>query len=573
MLSDLLSHKNVSELTSLWQSTPFIQLGLKSAIPIPSFTKPSLTRWEVFQIAEKLSYQLPKGDFSVILLFQQRHHFLIGLLATALKNGRCILPPNLADTTLNDLSKKTSNLYVMAEHCPPPLSNQTLITEQTITLLMHNVQKNPRPFNSEILKNYLQTVQDAEIWLFTSGTTGTPKQVIKTWKSMILSAELAIKRFQLMHPHYIVATVPCQHMFGLETTIFWPLFSTSTLWFERPIFPEDILEALNANVQHSTYLISTPLHLQKILAFKLQWPGHLSHILSATAPLPLTTAQEIEASFNAHVLEVYGSTETASIASRQPTKSQNWQAYEQVLFQTHQNQVSVKTPGLTKFQPLNDQIKQIDDTHFVLGQRDTDLIKVAGKRASLTELNQHLQNISKVSEAVFIQPEDSERLMAFVVSTLSSSEILNKLRQSIDPVFLPRPIHFITELPRNELGKILYNQLLSKRTHDAMLLQSNFQISAQHPCLKGHFKNQPIVPGVVLLEQVEHFIRIELTQWKIIELKQVKFIAKVLPDENIEVQLHLEKLKSLQTITFNLQKTAEGTTFIVATGKFKLSVI
>ncbi|VAW46062.1 FIGfam138462: Acyl-CoA synthetase, AMP-(fatty) acid ligase [hydrothermal vent metagenome] len=455
MLSYLLDNEKFSELFSLWQSTPFIYFGLNSE-------KPSLTRWEIFQVAEQLSHQLPKNDFSVILLFQQRHHFLIGLLATALKNGRCILPPNLADITLNNLAKQHPNAYVMAEHCPQRLKKQMFITDKAITQLIHKVQAKPTPFSKKALTAYLNTIQNAEIWLFTSGTTATPKQVIKTWKNMMLSAEIAIKRFQLMQSHYIVATVPSQHMFGLETTIFWPLFSASCQWFDRPIFPEDILEALNANTQHPTYLISTPLHLQKILEFKLYWPYHLSYVLSATAPLSLKYAQKIEASFNVNVFEIYGSTETASIASRQTTQSKYWQAYEEVVFQTHQNQILVKTPGLVSFQHLNDQIEQIDCSHFILGQRDADLIKVSGKRASLTELNQCLQNIPNVSEGIFLPSKNSERLMAFVVSSLPAVEILAALRESIDPVFLPRPLHFIEVLPRNDIGKIMYNQLLSK---------------------------------------------------------------------------------------------------------------
>ncbi|VAW49517.1 hypothetical protein MNBD_GAMMA03-1931 [hydrothermal vent metagenome] len=106
-----------------------------------------------------------------------------------------------------------------------------------------------------------------------------------------------------------------------------------------------------------------------------------------------------------------------------------------------------------------------------------------------------------------------------------------------------------------------------------MLLHTHFKISAQHPCLKGHFNNHPIVPGVVLLEQVESFTLTELMQWKIIELKQVKFIATVLPEERIEIEINLDKLNTHQVITFNLRNTLKDNTTLVATGKFQLSLI
>lgn len=455
MLSYLLNDEDDIELTHLWQTSPFIYIDANAP---SSF----LTRWEVFQVAQLLSQQLPEGNFSVILLFQKRHHFLIGLLSTAMSNGHCILPPNLAEQTLINLKNENHNPYLLADYLPCSLEQEFQITEQIIAPLIQQIQNKPVPFDKMALIDTLSAIQQAEIWLYTSGSTGVPKKIIKTWQNMILSAELAIERFQLMQPCYLVATVPSQHMFGLETTIFWPLFSKASIWFERQIFPEDILASLNTNTKHPACLVSTPLHLKNILAFGLDWPKHLTRILSATAPLSVALAKQIESVFNATVFEVYGSTETASIASRQTIHSKNWHAYKQVEFQYCQQKTSVKTPGLVSFQCLNDQIEQIDGTHFKLGKRDSDLIKVAGKRASLAQLNQYLQNIAGVSEAVFIQPKSSERLTAFVVSTLSQAQILSALRQTIDPVFLPRPLRFIEALPRNEVGKVMYNQLLLK---------------------------------------------------------------------------------------------------------------
>jgi len=47
------------------------------------------------------------------------------------------------------------------------------------------------------------------------------------------------------------------------------------------------------------------------------------------------------------------------------------------------------------------------------------------------------------------------RLAAYVVAPgLSSEALMNALRQRIDAAFLPRPLHFVNALPRNETGKL-----------------------------------------------------------------------------------------------------------------------
>ncbi len=393
----------------------------------------------------------------------------------AMQHGRVVLPPNLAENTLKRLQRELPKLIVLADELPKNLEtaetserasktekNQTTthISALQIDELIQTVKQQERAFERSTLLTTFNAIQDAEIWLYTSGSTGEPKKIIKTWQQMIHSAGLAIDRFELMQPCYLVGTVPSQHMFGLETTIFWPLFSNATLWHAHPIFPEDIIAALLQNSAVPAFLVSTPLHLKKLLAFNLQWPNHLTRLLSATAPLSQTLAETLEHTLSAEVNEVYGSTETASIASRQPSKSEIWHAYDTVTFTLQADErYAVKLPGLVGYQPLNDRLELLDPSHFKLGKRDSDLIKVAGKRVSLTELNQHLHAIPGMVEGVFVQSESTERLTAFVVTLLTPSDILAALRQSIDPLFLPRPIIYLDALPRSELGKILYNEL------------------------------------------------------------------------------------------------------------------
>ena len=439
----------------LWFSEPFIYISSTGAF---------LTRWEIVQAAEKLSDILFRPDHSQsvsgLILYEQRHHFLIALLALALNKGAAILPPDLTSNALNKLTSSNPKLVVLADNAPAELQTQSTIQSHQIDAALAHVKSNPLPFSANKLNNTLSSISDAKILLYTSGTTGEPKEIIKTWNEMTLSALVAIERFNLQEPTYIVGTVPSQHMFGLETTIFWPLFSKATLWCGRPIFPEDIIAALSVNNTQPGLLVSTPLHLDKISAFELNWPKHLSRILSATAPLLPELAEQVEQKLKVQLFEVYGSTETASIASRQTARSDLWTCYSNIEFKPLENgRYSVKTPGSECYHALNDQIELDEDNTFKLGKRDSDLIKIAGKRASLTELNYHLNAIEGVIEGTFLLPISAQRLTLFVVTSLSRETLLLELRKSVDSVFLPRPIIFLDALPRSNVGKISLTHL------------------------------------------------------------------------------------------------------------------
>lgn len=65
-----------------------------------------------------------------------------------------------------------------------------------------------------------------------------------------------------------------------------------------------------------------------------------------------------------------------------------------------------------------------------------------------------------------------------------------------------------------------------------------FTIAADHPCLAGHFPGRPLVPGVVLLEQVLHAIeRQSGLDVAALRLPQVKFLAPLLPGQMASVEL------------------------------------
>jgi 3-hydroxymyristoyl/3-hydroxydecanoyl-(acyl carrier protein) dehydratase len=64
--------------------------------------------------------------------------------------------------------------------------------------------------------------------------------------------------------------------------------------------------------------------------------------------------------------------------------------------------------------------------------------------------------------------------------------------------------------------------------------QTSLSIAADHPAFAGHFPNAPIVPGVVLLDEVIHVIvadsGLSVTAWQI---SSVKFLSPLKPGESV----------------------------------------
>jgi acyl-coenzyme A synthetase/AMP-(fatty) acid ligase len=246
-------------------------------------------------------------------------------------------------------------------------------------------------------------------------------------------------------------------MYGLELSVLLPLRSRAAIHSGHPFFPADIARAL-AQVPAPRMLVTTPHHLRALLRADIALPA-LDAIVSATAPLDSQLADAAEIRYSTHVIELFGSTETCVIARRRAARDEPWDLYPGVSLQPQPDGTLVDAPYFPAPTLLHDIVELLPDRSFRLCGRNGDLLEIAGKRASLADLNRRLLAIPGVNEGVVFQLDADavgvRRLAALAVApNLAAPQILEVLRAGVDPVFLPRPLKIVDALPRNAAGKL-----------------------------------------------------------------------------------------------------------------------
>lgn len=397
---------------------------------------------EIRQLAEILPQRR-----HVLNLCTDRYRFLTLFCAALLRGQTNLLPPNHAENTLQRLHASHPDAYGMSD--------------KPLTVPGLDLMPFPDLPCEDTLATDVPAIEGSHVAAiaFTSGSTGEPQAHPKTWASLVRQAQLQAAGLGLAAGVNILGTVPPQHMYGLESTLMMTLHNGGALHAGQPLFPADIRRALE-ELPVPRVLVTTPLHLRICLEEPNALPP-LALILSAAAPLSVELAQHAEQCFDAPVKEIYGCTEAGAIACRRTVLGADWETLAGIAIHNDEDGQAWATGGhLESPVPLQDVIETgTGGDRFRLLGRKADQVKIAGKRASLGDLNRQLNQIPGVRDGVFFAPDGqagmAPRLIALVVAPeLRESEILAALRHRIDPAFLPRPLYLIDALPRTTTGKL-----------------------------------------------------------------------------------------------------------------------
>jgi acyl-coenzyme A synthetase/AMP-(fatty) acid ligase len=389
-----------------------------------------------------LAARLPRAA-QVVNLCRDRYRFAVGFAAALARQQVSLLPPHDAPEMLRSLAADYPESYCLTDDgsheggFPYPRDLALPAARPAV----------PR-FPAD---------QPAAV-LFTSGSTGRPQPHARSWGDLVNSARAAGERLGVasLHNASLLGTVPHQHSYGLESVLMLALQHGLVQQAAQPFFPADIIAAL-ATAPRPRILVTTPVHLRVLLAQPGEVPP-VDLLLSATAPLSASLAREAEARFARVLHEIYGCSEAGQIATRRTALTEEWRCLPGITLRQDAAGTFVSGVPIAQETLLSDVIELRNPEQFLLGGRIADLVNIAGKRASLANLNYHLNAIEGVLDGAFIAPDDDDsisRLVAFAVAPgLSANTVLAALRQRIDPAFLPRPLHLVAALPRNAMGKL-----------------------------------------------------------------------------------------------------------------------
>lgn len=388
--------------------------------------------------------RLPDCDY-ILNLCSDRYAFTVGFLA-ALVNGQItLLPPDKRPATLQALAARYGSVGVFND-APPPLA------------LPHCLWQQNAGGAGVAMPAAIPAERVAAI-VHTSGSSGEPRPHPKTWGMLVRRARAVGRRLGLVEPQALklVATVPAQHMYGLENSVMLALQCGGAVCASRPFFAADVAAAL-AEGEADNLLVTTPIHLKALYTTPADY-RRVRLALSSTAPLAPAAARAAETCLDAPILEIYGSSETGVAAMRRTAAGEPWRPVDGVRVTAVADGALVEDVATGATVRLEDNVSVAADGSFVLGARHGDVVKVGGKRASLSALTAALLDIPGVDDGVFLAPAAkggaAARLVAFAVApSLDEAALLAALRERIDAVFLPRPLVRVGALPRNATGKL-----------------------------------------------------------------------------------------------------------------------
>jgi benzoate-CoA ligase len=340
---------------------------------------------------------------------------------------------------------------------------------------------------------------DAGFWLYSSGSTGSPKGCVHLHHDMVVATESYARGIlQINEKDRCYSVAKLFFAYGLGNAGYFPLAvgATTILSPARPT-PEIIF----ANIERyrPTLFYSVPTNFAALLAYRREGRdfdlSSIRHAISAGEPLPAVLFQRFKDRFGVEILDALGSTEMLHmVISNRPgdvrpgSSGKVIPGYQARIVDENDRDVprgeigtllincdatcagywnqheKTKSSFLGPWFRTGDKYYQDEDGYFWYAGRADDLFKVSGQWLSPTEVEAALISHPSVLEAAVVAGEDRDGVLkpaAYVVLNPGYSgsnglalELQNWVGEKLGGYKKPRWVEFVAELPKTATGKL-----------------------------------------------------------------------------------------------------------------------
>ena len=229
-----------------------------------------------------------------------------------------------------------------------------------------------------------------QINLFTSGSTGVPKNIMKTIYNFEAEAQSIIDEFNLSGDYIIASTTSSAHSFGITFNFILPFLGGFKINRKKVEFPEHL------NIKDKYILISTPSFMEKLAKYDFEFEYPPERIFLAGAKMK-PELYDYYSRFT-DVIDIYGSTETGDIGWKRGGDIFNVFSDVEV-DAAYDGRIIVKSEFFPEREViLNDLVEKLSENKFILKKRSDRIVKIQEKRISLDEMENNLKKHKSVKD-------------------------------------------------------------------------------------------------------------------------------------------------------------------------------
>jgi len=318
---------------------------------------------------------------------------------------------------------------------------------------------------------------------FTSGTTGKPKAVPNTHANHIWNIETCSKAWDWTDKDSLLVSLPLSHMHGIVICLSGAIYHGNTLYLQTWFDEKETLQALSSG-QITIFTHAASAYVKLVQAGNAGYDLSAVRLcISGAAPLPPAVWQEFKRQYGIGILETYGSSETGRIAGNRLDERVLGSPGKPLpgvdLKLSPEGEVLVKSGGVfpgyfnnpeaTRASLTPDgywrtgDLAELKNGYLFLKGRIQERIRRFGYTVSPRDVEWALHKHPDVVD-IFVMGrqvagEPNDRLIYFIVTSLSVEEILSYCKQQLLFAWRPDMIIKMEELPRTRSGKPKVGQL------------------------------------------------------------------------------------------------------------------